>query len=224
MSWRRLPEATIWGAVLLLWLAFSIWSRDWGGALTPTEIDELMAHLQVQASAENSGIEASIDVIEEFMRSDDGEPFVMWNLFAFPEGDINHPKTGEPMPAAELVQEYFAPFMGKLIARGGYPALSMRAVGGYIDHWNVPADVRWSGAALIRYPSRRVLVELAGDPEFEHLHLYKQLALERTLAFPAQRQFGLYMGLEHAVPVFLLIFGLLGHLLLLLRRRSRDAT
>ena len=46
-------------------------------------------------------------------------------------------------------------------------------------------DPGWSFSGVVRYRSRRDMIELATDPAFGPAHAYKIAAMPRTLAFPA---------------------------------------
>jgi hypothetical protein len=79
---------------------------------------------------------------------------------------------------------YTRRFMPALFRRAGHPALFGRAAGGYVEAWGVEPDPGWSVSGVIRYRSRRDMIELATDPAFESAHAFKIAALEKTLAFP----------------------------------------
>jgi hypothetical protein len=60
-------------------------------------------------------------------------------------------------------------------------------VGDNLEHWGLGDDSRhWSTAGLIRYRSRRDLLECILLPQFQDNHHYKQQALEKTFAYPVE--------------------------------------
>ena len=67
---------------------------------------------------------------------------------------------------------------------------------------------------MMRYRSRRDMLEISSNPQFEGSHEFKIAAMEKTVAFPVSGGFG------YADPRWLLagLFLVLG---LLIRRRNR---
>ncbi|MCP4211579.1 MAG: hypothetical protein GY764_08870 [Halieaceae bacterium] len=132
-------------------------------------------------------------MMRKFLEEDDGKEFIMMNLLQYNPSPMKHPDTGQDAQADSILQEYFRPFMGRVIRRAGHPVIAGRAVGGYLDAWNTPPDPGWHGAGLIRYRSRRDIIELSlASAKFQDLHKYKLAALKQTIAFPTQTQMGLY--------------------------------
>ena len=84
------------------------------------------------------------------------------------------------------MEGYTKMFMPALFAKGGYPALAARKVGGYVDAWGVEADPGWSILGYMRYRSRRDMIELVMDPRFSDSHPFKLAAMPVTFSFPTQ--------------------------------------
>jgi hypothetical protein len=55
---------------------------------------------------------------------------------------------------------------------------------GALDLWGVENAERWNLVGLVRYRSRRDMIEIATDPAFAGAHQYKNAALEQTIAVP----------------------------------------
>ena len=55
-----------------------------------------------------------------------------------------------------------------------------------LDVWGIDDAESWSFVGLVRYRSRRDLVEIATDPAFGNAHLYELAALQRTIAVPVE--------------------------------------
>jgi len=87
------------------------------------------------------------------------------------------------MNASELVGEYFGPFALSLLKRGGHPVFQARTLGGNIDSWNAETNVGFGTTAMMRYKSRRDVVELVLAPAFADAHIYKLAAIERTISY-----------------------------------------
>ncbi len=64
--------------------------------------------------------------------------------------------------------------------------LQARTVGGNIDSWNAENNKGFLVTSMVRYKSRRDLIELLVDPEFADSHLYKLAAIDRTISYPTQ--------------------------------------
>lgn len=210
--------ALIWGLTLFLYLGFLGWHENWRGPLSAAEIDFYMARVN---AAENVSPEQRQNLYD-FMVSDTGEAFLMFNLVAYHDGDVADPLTGAPTPPPLLIQEYFLPFIGKVLRRGGYPAFMGNVVGGYIEAWATPPNPGWSDAAMIRYRSRRDLLALATDPTFADGHVYKQAALASTYALPVEGQGGMFLSPRIWVAFLLAGLAALTHIIFLTLRIKND--
>jgi len=207
----------IWGAALFIYLIFLAWHENWRGQLTAAEISFYTERMNTQ---QNLTV-AQRSVIVDFMKSDNGEEFFMVNLMAFPDGTLRHPKTGESTTPQKLLTDYSRPFLGKLLLSGGYPAMTGPVVGGYLDAWNVAANPGWDAMGVIRYRSRRDMMEAATDASFSDGHALKQLALQATLAVPAISGPGLLMTPRSWFALLLLAMAALAHLMLLTFRKGK---
>jgi len=169
----------IWGVALGCYGLFTLWYHSWRGALEPAEIE---THLERFSQFPDATPER-LAVVRAFLEKDDGGEFFMLNLLrANPEpvaiGDE------PPAPAREVLRRYTGYFMPHLFRRAGHPAFVGPAAGGYVEHWGVEPNPGWTFAGIIRYRSRRDMLELATDPRFASAHEYKLAALANTLAFP----------------------------------------
>lgn len=172
--------AWIWGAALVGYGLFSLWYDNWRGPLRPQEIEVLLERARAQ-----SGIEPDrVDAVRAFLEADDGREFLMVNLLRLQPEPVAVPGGGAKQPAREVLEGYTKHFMPALLRRAGHPALIGRAAGSYVERWGVEPDPGWSVAGVIRYRSRRDMMELAADPAFEPAHVFKVAALANTLAFP----------------------------------------
>ena len=153
------------------------------------------------------------------MRDDDGGEFFMVNLVGFTEGPASHPETGAKVDARELVQSYFRPFAVKILARGGYPAFSARTLSGYIEAWGW-ANPGWDFVNLMRYRSRRDLLILATEKDFNDIHIYKRAAIASTFSIPAQSIGGALLSPRIWIALFIFLMAALAHMLNLTRRKG----
>ena len=192
---------SIWVTTLLVYLVFRLWYDGLRKPLTAEEVEEYTRLLEERAGA---GDEVDLAVMRKFLEEDDGKEFIMMNLLHYNPSPMKHPDTGQDARAESILQEYFRPFMGQVIRRGGHPVIAGSAVGGYLDAWNTPPDPGWHGAGLIRYRSRRDIIELSlASAKFQDLHKYKVAALKQTISFPTQTQMGLYASPRVTVALVL---------------------
>lgn len=210
---------SIWGAALALYLGFLAWHENWRGPLTAAEIDMYMARIEADETI-GPGQRAAV---RAFMESDSGQEFFMVNLLAFPDGTVAHPDSGAAIAPRALLQQYYRPFIAKMAARASYPAYTGPVVGGYLDAWNAEADPGWSGSGLIRYRSRRDMLEGVTDASFGDGHIYKVAALRMTYAVPSELQAGLLVSPRVWLAMLLIALAALAHLAAVLRRQRKDA-
>ena len=90
-----------------------------------------------------------------------------------------------------------------------------RKVGGYIDTWNTEGDPGWTIFGLMRYRSRRDMVNLVMDPAFEEGHPDKMLGTVATFSFPTQRVLSLYLGPRVSAALVIALCAACAHIVLL---------
>ena len=176
MMWK------IWILVPIVYAIFSFWYFNWRGPITSEEVDAFMVSFNQIEGSEHTDAE----IFREFLEQDDGGEFVMLNLVQLHQAEVDHPLSGEKMSASKLVGEYFGPFALALLKRGGHPVFQARTVGGNIDSWNADNNESFGLTGMMRYKSRRDLVELIVDPGFADAHIYKLAAIERTISYPTR--------------------------------------
>ncbi|HTO09181.1 MAG TPA: hypothetical protein VMR86_19170 [Myxococcota bacterium] len=169
----------IWLGAALLYGAFWTWYVGFRPRLTPAEVERYMARLPAE-TAEPERRER----MRGFLAADDGREFFMVNLIRLQPEPVRPPGGGEPASAAEVLAGYTGPFLRALFRRGGHPALGGRAAAGYLEEWGVEKNPGWTMSGIIRYRSRRDLIELASAPQFAPIHVFKRAGIANTLAFP----------------------------------------
>lgn len=180
----------IWIGAALSYVAFRAWYDDRRGPLRPDEIERFLAALPSMPGAE--GNDAA--TLRRFLEADDGREFYMLNLVRLAPGAVPHPRTGVPVQPMALLREYLRGFLPVLLRHAGHPLLQVTKIGGYVDAWNVPPDPGWSLVGMMRYRSRRDLIELASDPRFLAAHPFKFAAIPMTASFPTAPRFALLAG------------------------------
>lgn len=169
----------IWVGAALLYGVFWSWYVGLRPRLTKLEVESYMAKLP----AETADPERR-ERMRAFLEADDGREFFMVNLIRLHPDPVRPPGGGDPEPAARVLSGYTGPFLRALFRRGGHPALAGQAAAGYLEEWGVEKNPGWTFSGVIRYRSRRDLIELASSPQFAPIHVFKQAAMSNTLAFP----------------------------------------
>jgi hypothetical protein len=204
----------IWGTAALSYAAFLLWYSSWRRPLTPAEITSYMERLREQSGATTERLAP----VQAFLEADDGREFFMINLVRLPEGPVNEPGTGIPKPAREVLAGYSRFFFPALMRRAGHPLFLCRGAGRYVEHWGAGPDPGWSLGIVVRYRSRRDMIELATDPRFVSAHAYKLAAIANTLALPVAPGFVL-CGMRVGVALVLALLAAHVHLGTILSRR-----
>ena len=200
----------VWLTAAVLYVGFSFWYHNWRGPLRAEEIARLEE--RIAGSPEEFGAEQR-DTMRAFMEGDDGREFFMVNLVRLQPGEVPLPGGGETAPAAEVLERYTRPFLGGALRRATHPVFFAPAAASYLEHWGVEPDPGWTFAGIVRYRSRRDLIELASDPRFAEIHAFKLAAIANTLAFPATPS-RVNLGPRLLVPLVLALAASLAHLLL----------
>lgn len=208
--------AWIWVAAAFVFGLFSLWYDNWSGPLRAEEIDALLERASAQSQIEP----ARLATVRAFLEADDGGEFFMLNVLRPHDEPVTVPGSDERKPAPEVADVYTRHFMPALLRRAGHPALVGRAAAGYVEAWGVEPDPGWRAGAVIRYRSRRDMMELATDPAFEPAHAFKIAALERTFAFPLDPAIAV-AGPRVWVALLLALGAALAHVALLHRRLRR---
>jgi hypothetical protein len=204
----------IWIAALVLYGLFLLWHENWRGKLTPAEVDRLMQTIMSQQTMDKGGNDPAI--MRAFLEADDGREFFMLNVIRLSQENVADPKTGEMRPARKVMEGYTKSFLPAVFARGGYPAIGARRVGGYFDAWGVEADPGWTMMGYMRYRSRRDLAQLVTHPSFTGSHDFKYAAMPQTFNFPTQPIMRSLMGPRIWVGLSIALVAALTQLALLL--------
>ncbi|MBM4205898.1 MAG: hypothetical protein FJ194_17405 [Gammaproteobacteria bacterium] len=177
----------------VLWLLFFLWYTDLGGPLTREEIDQFRAQLIL-----NGANDPRLAMVTKFMEADTGDDFVMVNGLDMKDAPPELPATGTGAPAQALLDHYMEFMLPELLSRACHPIFDGRSVFGPLDNVAVDNPPRWDRIALMRYRSRRTMMEITTNPAFGDRHDYKLGALDMTLAYPVEP------ALNPADPRFLL--------------------
>lgn len=160
-----------WLIGMLLYAIFWRWYTSSRKPLTPSEIEQYMEKLS-QADLDT----AVLSRFRHFMETDSGRDFVMVNLLQMKD---------DP-EAIQALNRYSISFLGKLIPKAVHPVFAGDAVSDVVEMWGVQDAEQWSSAGLIRYRSRRDLMDAAIDPNTHKVHPDKVKALAKTIAVPVE--------------------------------------
>lgn len=170
----------IWLLAALAYATFWYWYVGFGHRIRPEEVEGYMNRMNAGAFPPEA-----LPIMRRFLETDTGREFVMVNNLKIRRVSANGPGNGEK-PGA-LLEKYQKPYLAAILRRGGHPLFVGRAVADNLEHWGVGDDCRnWSAAGLIRYRSRRDLVECILLPQFQDIHPFKEQAVEKTFAYPTQ--------------------------------------
>lgn len=119
------------------------------------------------------------------IKLDAGKAIVMVNAIKLYETPIkvNGQRFGDFSESA--LSEYTNFVLPYLITRGSYSLYSGKAVFDAMERWGIENAEDGSSGALVRYRSRRVMLEMVTNPVFNQFHNAKIAAIEKPLAFSA---------------------------------------
>ncbi len=188
----------IWAIAIAAYGLFLLWYNGFGRALTAEEVDAIVA-AQIQGGAS----EAEVARMRDFLSDDDGGDFVMLNVI-----DLNDPPpiVGDMKPgetAQEAMGRYMAYMTPALTRRACHPVIGGQAAAEALDIWGIEGASKWTMGAMMRYRSKRDLLAIAGNPEFDGAHIYKNAAMKKTIAFPLDPWFQLGGGVRVIVDLSL---------------------
>jgi hypothetical protein len=207
----------IWVVIAVIYAAFFYWYTGSGGPLNDEEIEHALTVLG------EAGMEPHrLEVWEQFMRSDTGDDFAMLNALDLRDQPLQVAGVEPGDTSQEVMARYTEPFLGKALLSAAHPVMIGTAATPAMDLWGIEGAEDWTAGGLVRYRSRRDLMQQAVFFS-EHgsdlkIHEFKIAALEKTIAYPLDPWYQL--GDPRLVlALLLLIVGLA----LQLRRTARRA-
>ena len=175
----------LWIIPLLIYLVFVFWYTDLWGPITDTEINHFVATLE-KRGVDNEILKTWVP----FFKNDTGNEFIMVNAIDIrddpPRAEGNGPTADEQMG------KYMKFMFSQLLKRASHPVMLGDAVHTALDIYGIENAEKWDMAALFRYRSRRVMLELILDPRVDDSHAFKHAALDKTISYPVETK--LYFG------------------------------
>lgn len=179
-------SSLVWAILGVLYAAFFAWYTSFGGPLTADEIERYVAIMQ-----ERGRDPEQIGILRKFLEQDAGDDFVMVNAIELrePPTMVEGVQPGET--ASQVLDRYMEYMWPALLKRACHPVLIGQAAAPALDVWGIDNAERWTQAGLMRYRSRRDMMEIATNPEFSGRHEFKTAAMLKTFAFPIDPWFQL---------------------------------
>lgn len=210
----------LWVVLGLVYGLFLAWHHNWlAKPLTPEEVKAILSH--VDGKGEVTPQEAAN--LRNFFNADDGQPFYNLNLMEYRDQATYADGAARPgiVTGVQADAEYGRLVLPLLLKRGSYPVFVTTKAANLLNSAGQAADF-FQRVAVVRYRSRRDMLDMIADPAYALAGPHKFASLARNVAVPLNPVMVLHAG--HVVPVLLLLVGLAGSLLLQggqLRRSSR---
>ena len=211
-----------WTILFVLYFSFFSWYTSCSGPLTPEEIDH---YLGLVAAREGPDPDR-LPLMRAFLEADTGDDLVMVNMIEIRDTP-GHVEGADPdMTSSDMLATYMEFMWPALLKRACHPVLMAVAAAPALDLWGIDGAEKWTTAGMMRYRSRRDLMDIATNPAFQGRHDFKIAAMHKTIAFPGDPwlQLGdprLVVGLLMAV-IGLGVHGIQGHRSARARTSLRD--
>ena len=173
----------LWLGSFLLYALFFSWYTDFGGPLNEAEIQ---AYIAKTDNLDLGGHPSARKALLEFLRNDTGGQFLMLNavdLAKDPPPIEGAPPDADGQTLIDLYMEHMIP---ALLSRASHPVVVGKSVANSLDLLGIEGAEAWSDGAIMRYRSRRTLIDIIGNPEFYARHDFKLAGLEKTIAYPIE--------------------------------------
>jgi hypothetical protein len=181
------PRKILWLLPTLFYAVFVFWYTDFGGPLRPEEIATFMTKMQAR------GVQPrGLAVIEKFMREDSGRQFLMVNIMDYNDSPPDVPGAMPGETAIQLMDRYMAYMWTELLMRACHPTVMGNAIAPALDVVGIENAQVWDAGALMRYRSRRSMMEIIANAAQEESHRFKLAAMNKTIAFPIETK--IYLG------------------------------
>lgn len=173
----------LWLVPGVLYAGFCFWYTNTGGALSDDEITMFVQQMERTGRGPQE-----IANMRRFMEEDTGRQFLMVNIIDM--ADTPRPVEGASPDesSAQVMGRYMEHMFPELFKRASHPAFMGNAVFNSMDIVGIQGAEQWTSAALMRYRSRRDLLEIAFNPAFAGKHEFKMAALDKTIAYPVEAQ------------------------------------
>ena len=193
-----------WVAVAVVYGLFLLWHEPWLKApLTATELDTALKGMDANQQVSKEEKLA----IRAFFSNDDGKPFYNLNLMLFAERAVYADGLTRPgiVTGADANDAYARVVLPHLLRRGSYPMFTASKIAGLLNE-NAPGADFFQEVAIVRYRSRRDMLDMILDPDFKAGSPHKFAGLAKNVALPTRG--GLVLDLGLFVPLGLISIAL----------------
>jgi hypothetical protein len=201
-----------WLILGVVYIGFFFWYTDMGGKLSQEEIQIFIKKHEQNiindgVSPDSEEFQLRIDFLKKFMEEDNGKQFIMVNNIEMNKnpGDVVGANPGES--ADQLMSRYMEYMWPNLLKRASHPIFMSNAVYQSMDLVGIEGAETWDQAALMRYKSRRTMMEIVTNPNMMNRHGFKIAALQKTIAYPVE-PFGFYSDMRLIFGMLIAIVGL----------------
>lgn len=167
-------------------MVFMYWYRWGAGILSPSDVNHYMT--VIEAQTQKPGAKHDLLALRKFLSEDDGKPFYTVNLYKFHDV-AEYPEFSEFSGTGEQAYDRFRNVMISLmVKRGSHPVFG--------SNWVDQANSDWDRIVVVRYRSRRDLVDLFATDDFAEASLHKWASLrehERMLVQALHIPDGIYI-------------------------------
>ena len=174
----------VWLALGIAYFAFFFWYTSFAGPLTPEEITRYSAVVEDLTEGDPERIAAW----QHFMETDTGDDWAMISVVDLRETPTPAPGVEPGQSSEEVLERYTEPFFSQVIPTGAHPVAAGSAAAPAIDIWGVENATDWSEGVLVRWRSRRDIMQFMEDLQAEsrdgNIHDFKIAAIEKTIAYP----------------------------------------
>lgn len=169
-----------------LYALFLLWQSRWfSRPLTGVEVDAYLEKLATNGKEQESA-DTDQASFRAFLLADDGKPFYMVNLMQYrkqahyPDGSYPEVETGHEANAL-----YTKAVVKELLKRGSYPVFLSRKLANLYSAGE--GTDFFEEVGIVRYRSRRDMLEMATSPSFQSAEPHKWASMEKTVVVPTRK-------------------------------------
>ena len=174
-----------WYFFILFYVFFFIWYTNLSGPLNDKEIKFFMKVISERAVND----EQRIELLRKFMEEDDGKDFFMVNFLDYNDTPETMPATGKGASSSNLMNYYMEYMYPEMFKRASHPVFFSNVFFPAMDIVSAEGMEDWDNVALVRYRSRKDMLQIGLNPIFDERHPYKIEALDKTIAIPVETPF-----------------------------------
>lgn len=165
---------------------FLLWHNRWFSK--PLSQEEVEAYLdKIENDNHPESLNAQPDSgFRDFLCADDGKPFYMVNLMQYRETAVYHDGLHPDVQTGRDANALYAKAVIKeLLKRGSYPVFLSRKLANMFSAGE--GTDFFEEVGIIRYRSRRDLLEMATSPSFQAAEPHKWASMAKTVVVPTQK-------------------------------------